>query len=102
MEMSRLTRDGTAKQTRLARPNSQARTDREIMLIFHVQLISCRIGNLTPLIHTVYSSYMMCDDTYNNAVAPVVQLVTSKPSDVGTRVRILVQSHERTGISPHK
>ena len=27
-------------------------------------------------------------------VAPVVQLVTSKPSDVRTRVRILVSSHE--------
>ena len=27
-------------------------------------------------------------------VAPVVQLVTSKPSDVGTSVRISVQSHE--------
>ena len=27
-------------------------------------------------------------------VAPVVQLVTSKPSDIGTRVRILVSSHE--------
>ena len=26
--------------------------------------------------------------------APVVQLVTSKPSDVGTRVRISVSSHE--------
>ena len=27
-------------------------------------------------------------------VAPLVQLVTSKPSDVGTRVRISVSSHE--------
>ena len=27
-------------------------------------------------------------------VAPVVQLVTSKPSDVGTCVRISAQSHE--------
>ena len=30
----------------------------------------------------------------NMPVAPVVQLVTSKPSDVGTLVRISVQSHE--------
>ena len=29
-----------------------------------------------------------------NPAAPVVQLVTSKPSDVGTWVRISVQSHE--------
>ena len=31
---------------------------------------------------------------YNMPVAPVVQLVTSKPSDVGALVRISVQSHE--------
>ena len=31
---------------------------------------------------------------YKLPVAPVVQLVTSKPSDVGTLVRISVQSHE--------
>ena len=39
----------------------------------------------------------MCNliNTHNTQpVAPVVQLVTSKPSDIGTRVRIPVQSHE--------
>ena len=30
----------------------------------------------------------------SNTIAPVVQLVTSKPSDVGTRVLISVTSHE--------
>ena len=41
-------------QTLLARPNSQARTaDREIMLIFPVQLTTSRIGDLTRLIHTL-------------------------------------------------
>ena len=51
--MSRLTRDGTA-EPRLARPNSQARTnaDRDI-LIFPVQLTRWRTGNLTRLIHTL-------------------------------------------------
>ena len=41
-------------RTRLAGPNSQARTnaDREIF-IFPVQLTTCRIGNLTRLIHTL-------------------------------------------------
>ena len=41
-------------RSRLARPNSQARTNagRE-MLIFLVQLTTCRIGNLTRLIHTL-------------------------------------------------
>ena len=41
--------------TRLARQNSQARTnaDREIFVFFPVQLTTCRIGNLTRLIHTL-------------------------------------------------
>ena len=48
-------------RTRLARPNSQARTNvaREIF-IFPVQLTTSRIGNLTRLIHTL--AYM-CDHT---------------------------------------
>ena len=46
-------------RTRLARPNSQTRTnaDREI-LIFPVQLTTSRIGNLTRLIHTL----AICND----------------------------------------
>ena len=41
-------------RTRLARTNSQARTaDREITLIFPVQLTTSRIGDLTRLIHTL-------------------------------------------------
>ena len=43
-------------RTRLARQNSQARTnaDREIFVFFPVQLTTCRIGNLTTrLIHTL-------------------------------------------------
>ena len=46
-------------QTRLAGPNSQARTnrDREIF-IFPEQLTTTRIGNLTSLFHTL----AVCDD----------------------------------------
>ena len=42
-------RDG---RTRLVRPNSQLRKDREI-IIFPVQLTTSRIGNLTRLIFTL-------------------------------------------------
>ena len=51
-------------RTRLARPNSQARTnaDREIF-IFLVQLTTCRIGNLTRLIHTLAIICVTIHDT---------------------------------------
>ena len=44
-------------RTCLERPNSQARTDREIFII-PVQLTTSRIGNLTQLILT----FAVCDD----------------------------------------
>ena len=44
--MSRLTQDGTAE------PVSRDQIPREI-LIFLVQLTTCRMGNLTRLIHTL-------------------------------------------------
>ena len=51
MEMSRLTRDGTAEPvSRDQIPGANA--DREI-LIFPVQVTTCRIGNLIRLIHTL-------------------------------------------------
>ena len=55
------THAGRDCRTRLARPNSQARTngDREIF-IFPVQLTTSRIDNLTRLIHTLLN---MCDHT---------------------------------------
>ena len=49
--MSRLARDGTADPSRETKL-SGANADREI-LIFPVQLTTCRIGNLTRLIHTL-------------------------------------------------
>ena len=54
--MSRLTRDGTARETKF----SGANVDREIV-IFPVQLTTCRTGNLTRLIHTL--AICMCDHT---------------------------------------
>ena len=49
-------------RTRLARPNSQARTRTGNYSFFPVQLTTCRIGNLTRLIHTL----ARCDDhTYH-------------------------------------
>ena len=53
MEMSRLTRDGTAEPVFSRETKSTgADVDREI-LIFPVELTTSRIGNLTRLIHTV-------------------------------------------------
>ena len=51
MEISRLTRDGTAEP--VSRDQiSGTNADREIF-IFPVQLTTCRTGNLTRLIHTL-------------------------------------------------
>ena len=47
-------------RTRLARPNSQARTRTGKYSFFAFQLTTCRTGNLTRLIHTL--AYM-CDHT---------------------------------------
>ena len=44
---------GRGCRTRLARPNSQARTGTGKYSFFHVQLTTGRIGNLTWLIHTL-------------------------------------------------
>ena len=44
---------GRGCQTRLARPNFQARTGTGGIFIFPVQLTTSRIGNLTRLIHTL-------------------------------------------------
>ena len=62
-------------RTRLARPNSQARTriGTYEVLIFPVQLTASRIGNLTRLIHITLAT---CDDhtyihTYIHTLARV-------------------------------
>ena len=66
---------GQAGAGQAAQPVSKfsgANGDRKIS-IFPVQLTTNRIGNLTGLIHTLLY-----------VVAPVVHLVTLRPSDVGT------------------
>ena len=52
MEMSRLSRDGTAYNPSRETKFSGAKTDREIF-IFPAQLTTYSIGNLTRLIHTL-------------------------------------------------
>ena len=53
--------------TRLAGPNSQARTGTG-KIIFPVQLTTSRIGNLTRLIHTLL--YVMTIQTYIHTYIP--------------------------------
>ena len=60
MEMSRLTRDGTAEPVSGDQILRHARGQRNI--IFPVQLTTSRIGNLTRLIHTLL--YVMTIHTY--------------------------------------
>ena len=63
--MSRLTLDGTAEPSRETN-FSGANADREIF-IFHVQLTTSRIGDLTRMIHTFAISD---DNTYIHAYIP--------------------------------
>ena len=60
-------RDG---RTRLARPNSQARTGTGKYSFFPVQLTTSRIGNLTRLIYTLL--YVMTIHTYMHTVHPFI------------------------------
>ena len=60
MEMSRLTRDGTAESISRDQILRHARGQGNI--IFPVQLTTSRIGNLTRLIHTLL--YVMTIHTY--------------------------------------
>ena len=66
MEMSRLTRDGTAEPVSRDQFLLGATADRE-MFIFSVQLTTSRIGNLTRLIHTLSLSYMTKHTVVNPA-----------------------------------
>ena len=60
MEMSRLTRDGTAERTRLARPNSQARTRTGK---YSFSCSADHVQDWQPYPVDPYSCYM-CDHTY--------------------------------------
>ena len=72
-----------------------------IIIIIIIIIIRIRpVPNLCFVFNLGYFSPL--SNQFNSQVAPVVvQLVTSKPSDVGTRVRILVKSHE-LGFFPTK
>ena len=60
--MSRLTRDGTAEPVSRDQILRHERTRTGKYSFFLVQLTTCRIGNLTQLIHTL--AIGMCDHTY--------------------------------------
>ena len=109
--MSRLTRDGTAEpvsrdqilrcergQGNIYFPYS---TDHEQdWQPYPIGSYSCYMCDYTyiHLLCTHVNSLRFHTENYGGQcvcmVAPVVQVVTSKPSDVGTRVRVSVQSHD--------
>ena len=69
MEMSRLTRDGTAEPEPVSRDQILRHVRGQGNIIFPVQLTTSRIGNLTRLIHTLL--YVMTIHTYIRAPSPV-------------------------------
>ena len=72
-DMGRLTRDGTAEQTRETK-SSGANGDKEIF-IFTVQLTTSRIGNLTRSILTL----VICDEhTYIHKLMSKIQPVVTR------------------------
>ena len=73
MEMSRLTRDGTAEPVSRDQILRHARGQGNIL--FPVQLTTSRIGNLTRLIHTLL--YVMTIHTYIQRVYPFVKRSTN-------------------------
>ena len=78
MEMSRLTRDGTAEPVSrdqiLRHEGGQGNIH-----FFPVQLTTCRTGNLTRLIHSLATIYM-CDHTYIHYIHTYI-MVTTRYSD---------------------
>ena len=64
-------------RTRLARPNSQARTGTGKYSFFRVQLTTSRIGDLIRLIHTL----AICDD--HTSVHTYIQYISAHRATVG-------------------
>ena len=62
---------GRVGRTRLARPNSQARTGTREILISPVQLNTTRIGNLTRLIHTLMLYVMTIHTVDDSGLFPI-------------------------------
>ena len=73
MEMSRLTRDGTAEPVSRDQILRHAGDRGILVFIFPVQLTTSRIGNLARLIHTLL--YVMTIHTYIEAHTAVVKNV---------------------------
>ena len=76
MEMSRLTRDGTAEPISRDRTLGHARGQGNI--IFSVQLTTSRVGNFTRLIHTLL--YVIIIHTYiHTYIVKIRGLMSLKP-----------------------
>ena len=80
MEMSRLTRDGTAEPVSRDQILRHERGQGNIHF-FPVQLTTCRTGNLTRLIHSLATIYM-CDHTYIHYIHTYIMVTTrySRPT----------------------
>ena len=89
MEMSRLTRDGTAET--VSRDQILRRERGQGKFIFPVQLTTCRMGNLTRLIHTL----AICVTIHNVGDKTTVILYT-------TFIAIVVSHIQRIGRQPGK
>ena len=84
MEISRLTRDGTAEP--VSRDQILRREHGQGNKISPVQLTTCRNGNLNRLIHT-HSSFYMCDHTlyiYTYIVVVVVLVIVLSARELST------------------
>ena len=82
---------GLDDRTRLARPNSQARTETGKMINFSVQLTTSRIDNLTRLIHTLL--YVMSIHAYIHIPKLVVNLNEFEPT---RNERFFSELHRKT------
>ena len=89
LEMSRLTRDGTAET--VSRDQILRRERGQGKFIFPVQLTTGRMGNLTRLIHTL----AICVTINNVGEKPAVILYT-------TVIAIVVSYIQRVGRQPEK
>ena len=89
MEMSGLTRDGTAET--VSRDQILRREGGQEKFIFPVQLTTCRMGKLTRLIHTLAISVTI----HNVGDKPTVILYT-------TFIAIVVSHIQRIGRQPGK
>ena len=90
--MSSLNRDGTAEPVSRDQILRRERRQRNI----HSPCSAGHERDWQP--YLVDPSAAICDD---HTATPVVQLIISKPSDVGTRVPISAQSHELRFFSHH-